>query len=66
MKQAFPYYAGSYDNSAFAKSHLKGNEKLNLTLDQLSYLFAADPWGVKLYLTEKNDKELTKNLFWKI
>jgi peptidoglycan hydrolase-like protein with peptidoglycan-binding domain len=48
--------------SLAAGNHLNGNN-INLSVDELSLLYSYDPWGVKVYLTYKNDEELTKGVF---
>ena len=45
-----------------AENYLNGNN-INLSIDELNLLYRYDPWGVKVYLTYKNDEELTKNVF---
>lgn len=43
--------------------HLKGNENLNLSAEQMALLSLYDPWGAKIYLSYKANQELTKSVF---
>ncbi len=51
------------DMQILGPRHLKGNENLNLIAEQIALLFSYDPWGAKIYLTYKENEELTKNVF---
>ena len=46
-----------------AKECLSGNDQLSLSAEELEMIYRYDPWGAKLYLTYKNNNNLTNEVF---